>query len=83
MDVIEKYGKTNTVAKICEAYGVPLEHGFAIADRIIHGRDGYSYRAAHFWAAHNFLGFNGRKKYREFTFDLGALRTWMHDQWQK
>lgn len=30
---------TNPVAAICRAHGVPLNHGFVIADQVMHARD--------------------------------------------
>lgn len=76
MDVTEKYGKTNTVANICKAHGVPLEHGFAIADFIIHGR-------YHHATTTNALEWLDDKQggLGAFGTDLRDQRDWMRDQW--
>lgn len=81
MDVTEKYGKTNTVANICKAYGVPLEVGFIIADGHIHNRGRFGYWAglALQWIFVS-LSVDERKGFRD---DLDALAVWMHEQWAK
>lgn len=76
MDITEKYGKTNTVAKICAAHGVPLEHGFVLADFVTHGR-------VTFWTGEALRWFNEKYGETEQTFsrELGELGRWMRDQW--
>lgn len=80
MNVTEKYGKTNTVASICKAHGVPLEHGFIVADAVIHDRYDRT-----FWLAdsEDYLGETLRPQQRmdDFINDLVAVRDWMRDQW--
>lgn len=75
MDITEKYGKTNTVANICKAHNVPLVHGFAVADFLIHRRDGglLIYALEWFDDLQGGLG--------AFGTDIRAQRDWMLSQW--
>lgn len=75
MDVTEKYGKTNTVANICKAHGVPLEHGFIVADAVIHGRYGIWYGEA----VQYFQTVGGMST--DFLDDLVDQGSWMGRQW--
>lgn len=79
MNVTEKYGKTNTVANICKAHGVPLEVGFVIADGHIHNRDRFGYWAS---LALQWVYFHLTPDERNaFRDDLNAQAKWMRDQW--
>lgn len=75
MDVTEKYGKTNTVANICKAHGVPLEVGFVVADAVIHGRYGIWYGRA----VEYFQTVGGVPAV--FLNDLVDQGSWMGRQW--
>lgn len=44
---------TNAVADICRRHGVPLDHGFVMADFLIHGRQGYWLECAYDWFRFN------------------------------
>lgn len=53
IDPNAKYGNTSPVKLCGEAHGVPADHTYAIADKILHGRDGYWYDKAHDWLGTN------------------------------
>ena len=76
MDITEKYGETNTVANICKAHGVPLNHGFVVADAVIHGRYGVWYGQAV-----NYFINNGGAPAAAFLNDLVDQGRWMGRQW--
>lgn len=44
---------TNPVAAICREHDVPLNHGFVIADQVMHARGGYWTEQARGWLADN------------------------------
>lgn len=48
-----KYGNTSPVKNCSEAHGVPVEHGYVVADYILHGRTGYWQTRARDWLAEN------------------------------